>query len=295
MLIQIAAVLTTLVVVTTGGCARDGSPGSHFRQSGSYAADTSTSHVESGAAPLPGRWLRSFRYPTEATRSVETLSIGPPSAPLFAAGTVVLNAVMAPRRRRYPLIMLSQGSGGSAVQLAWLGMALARNGYIVAAGFSLGGHAVLALAGARTDLGGMLTSVRHPSEISRASLSPRCRLLRRSSLCSGPRTRVGCKTSSRRQDVLVNHTAETDNRGHSVHALCPAQPRLARSCRYVIDISCCALLAWTRRMSPAERYDVSRHQQILDEPPRRRTRQRGTDREPIFQPVEVTGQPLRCL
>jgi predicted dienelactone hydrolase len=72
-------------------------------------------------------------YPTDATSPVETLSIGPPSTPLFLAGVAIPDAPVAQDRARYPLVVLSHGTGGSAVQLAWLGLTLARRGYIVAA------------------------------------------------------------------------------------------------------------------------------------------------------------------
>lgn len=162
----------------------------------------STRHVWGGSEPRPLVTL--IWYPSNTTAPAETLSIGPPSAPLLLAGVVTPGAPLADRGP-YPLIVLSHGTGGSAVQLAWLGTALARHGYIAAAinhhgntgaegrydargfllwwerardmsttidrlledpllgtkidrerigaaGFSLGGYTVLALAGARTDL-----------------------------------------------------------------------------------------------------------------------------------------------
>lgn len=48
--------------------------------------------------------------------------------PLVAAG-----APLAPGARKYPLVVLSHGTGGAAVSLMWLGHALAAHGYIVAA------------------------------------------------------------------------------------------------------------------------------------------------------------------
>jgi len=129
--------------------------------------------------------------------------LGAPADPLFRLGRSAENAPPAEGRR--PLIVLSHGTGGSAAMLAWLGEALARAGYLVAAvnhhgntsaepvptpegfmlwweratdvnrllnrleddpqfgplvdrgrigaaGFSLGGYTVLAVAGARTSL-----------------------------------------------------------------------------------------------------------------------------------------------
>lgn len=72
-------------------------------------------------------------YPA-AENAVETQQvIGPPDAPLFLAGKAAEHAAMAPALNEWPLIVLSHGTGGSAMQMAWLGTALARAGYIAAA------------------------------------------------------------------------------------------------------------------------------------------------------------------
>lgn len=143
-------------------------------------------------------------YPADTPDIPDTLTMGPPGQPLFVAGVVARNASFA-NHAAHPLILLSHGTGGSALQLAWLGIALARRGYVVAAvdhhgntaaepaydprgftlwweraidlsvvldllladstigprvdrnrigaaGFSIGGYTVLALAGGRTSL-----------------------------------------------------------------------------------------------------------------------------------------------
>jgi predicted dienelactone hydrolase len=72
-------------------------------------------------------------YPAPVTAVEVQQVIGPPSAPLFEAGMASPNAPMEPTLRTLPLIVLSHGSGGSAMQMAWLGTALARAGFIVAA------------------------------------------------------------------------------------------------------------------------------------------------------------------
>lgn len=51
--------------------------------------------------------------------------------PLFTG--VPMQSGAAPEPGRHPLVLLSHGSGGNAANLAWLGAALAREGYIVAA------------------------------------------------------------------------------------------------------------------------------------------------------------------
>jgi predicted dienelactone hydrolase len=142
-------------------------------------------------------------YPASPDSSERPQLLGPPDAPLFFAGNTALDAALAPRPLKFPVILLSHGTGGSAAQLAWLGTELARHGYIAAAvnhpgnnslepytaegftlwweratdlsdaldqlildptfgprvdgsrvgaaGFSIGGYTVLALAGARID------------------------------------------------------------------------------------------------------------------------------------------------
>jgi predicted dienelactone hydrolase len=142
-------------------------------------------------------------YPVDASLPERRQTIGTPGHPLFIAGSVALDAPIARAPKRFGLILLSHGTGGTARQLAWLGTALARAGFIAvaidhpgnngagdptvqgftlwwlrarelsmaldtivanrtfgphvdltrigAAGFSLGGYTVLALAGGRVD------------------------------------------------------------------------------------------------------------------------------------------------
>jgi predicted dienelactone hydrolase len=54
-------------------------------------------------------------------------------AAIFKAGRSAKGAVMASSPSKLPLIVLSHGTGGAAMGLAWLGETLAANGYIVAA------------------------------------------------------------------------------------------------------------------------------------------------------------------
>lgn len=72
-------------------------------------------------------------YPAPIDTVETPQTIGPPGAPLFLAGSAAPHAPFAPALESSPLILLSHGTGGSALQLAWLGTALARAGYIVAA------------------------------------------------------------------------------------------------------------------------------------------------------------------
>jgi predicted dienelactone hydrolase len=144
-------------------------------------------------------------YAAESGRPEVDWFIGPPANPLFRLGHSAEGAPVARLTSKRPLVVLSHGTGGSAPMLAWLGEALARAGYIVAAinhhgntsaeesptpegfmlwweratdltrvldrllsdsqfgrlvdarrvgaaGFSLGGYSVAAVAGARTSL-----------------------------------------------------------------------------------------------------------------------------------------------
>ncbi len=72
-------------------------------------------------------------YPA-AESAVETPQfIGPSDKPLFEAGKATAHASFAPTLQPFPLILLSHGTGGSAAQMAWLGTALARAGFIAVA------------------------------------------------------------------------------------------------------------------------------------------------------------------
>lgn len=143
-------------------------------------------------------------YPVADLASETFITIGPPNQPLFEVGKVSTDAALHTTESSLPCVVLSHGAGSSALQLAWLGIALAAQGYVVAAvnhhgnnslepytaqgfmlwweraqdlsvlldhlladkvlgvvidpkrigaaGFSLGGYTVIALAGGHTDL-----------------------------------------------------------------------------------------------------------------------------------------------
>ena len=81
-------------------------------------------------------------YPAENGAGAKDQYIGPPDAPLFYAGRAAKDAALAPTFGRFPLIALSHGTGGSAMQMAWLGTYLAARGYIVVAVNHPGNNAV---------------------------------------------------------------------------------------------------------------------------------------------------------
>jgi predicted dienelactone hydrolase len=72
-------------------------------------------------------------YPADSGAEEQTQWIGPPEAPLFNAGKAIPEAKVAVSLERFPLIVLSHGTGGSAMIMGWLGAGLAAHGYIVAA------------------------------------------------------------------------------------------------------------------------------------------------------------------
>jgi CubicO group peptidase (beta-lactamase class C family)/predicted dienelactone hydrolase len=63
--------------------------------------------------------------------NVEQVTLGSSQAPVFNAGHVVKNGT--PLSGKYPLVMMSHGTGGSALQMLWLAEALVKQGYVVAA------------------------------------------------------------------------------------------------------------------------------------------------------------------
>ena len=85
-----------------------------------------------GTAPRP--LTTAIWYPAAATATKEeTIFGGPPGKEIFVPVTVAPGAEISPAARRYPLIVMSHGTGGSAIMMMWLGYYLASRGYIVAA------------------------------------------------------------------------------------------------------------------------------------------------------------------
>ena len=163
-------------------------------------------------------------YPAVDTAIESKQFVGPPAAPLFEAGMAATDAELAPSVGGWPMVLLSHGSGGSAMQMAWLGTALARAGFIAvavdhpgnnsndkmtpeglllwwerttdlsqvldgmladdefgkridqarigAAGFSIGGFAVLQLAGAQTDISDFFSQCREKPDSTGCVIPP---------------------------------------------------------------------------------------------------------------------------
>jgi len=86
----------------------------------------------SGEGPRPISTMVWYPAAT-SSREHEWRIGGLPFAPLFRAGWAALDAELEPGDERFPLIVLSHGTGGAAAQLAWLAEGLAARGAIVAA------------------------------------------------------------------------------------------------------------------------------------------------------------------
>ena len=81
-----------------------------------------------GTAPRP--LITDIWYPTLDDGKETELYIGPPDSPQFKAGRVIRDAEIA--QGVFPLVLLSHGTGGTALQMGWLATILAEHGYIVA-------------------------------------------------------------------------------------------------------------------------------------------------------------------
>lgn len=76
--------------------------------------------------------LTTVWYPAASTGTEQPIDI-PGLSQLFNLGSAAQNADLPGSPAKFPLIVLSHGTGGSALSMAWLGEALVRHGYIVAA------------------------------------------------------------------------------------------------------------------------------------------------------------------
>jgi predicted dienelactone hydrolase len=72
-------------------------------------------------------------YPAGPGTAVQPIVVGPPQTPYFVEGEGAKDAPLASGPARLPLIVISHGTGGTAMDLAWLCAGLAARGYVVAA------------------------------------------------------------------------------------------------------------------------------------------------------------------
>lgn len=91
--------------------------------------------------PTPYDWrnakthaiLATIWYPAAAAAREEAQWVGDSRNPFARAGEAAPDTTMAPTPRRFPLIVISHGTGGSALAMAWLGTRLAAHGFIAVA------------------------------------------------------------------------------------------------------------------------------------------------------------------
>jgi predicted dienelactone hydrolase len=76
--------------------------------------------------------LATVWYPAVPSAIVEHVEI-PGMSKLFIIGSAAQDARLASAPVKFPMIVLSHGTGGSALQMAWLGTVLAAHGYIAVA------------------------------------------------------------------------------------------------------------------------------------------------------------------
>lgn len=122
------AVMVALSAALTGGIAHaaaDVTVGMVTRQ---YTDDSRTEWEGSRPRPL----TTAIWYPVAPTRKL-TFVFETSKTPVFFPIAVAPDAALASTSARYPLVLLSHGSGSSALQMMWLGYHLASRGFIVAA------------------------------------------------------------------------------------------------------------------------------------------------------------------
>ncbi len=71
-------------------------------------------------------------YPASDNAEETIFSFGTPE-PLFQFDSVAIEADLQQEKKNYPLVVLSHGTGGSALQMGWLAWHLAAHGYIAVA------------------------------------------------------------------------------------------------------------------------------------------------------------------
>ncbi len=114
------------------GCAEDSLPPPPAgpavgMQRFAWTDDTRTSWDNAGSRPV----TTTVWYPAGDVEQAPVLI--PPKKPIFFPGHAARNAPLANRDTQYPVVLLSHGTGGAALQMMWLGRALAARGFVVAA------------------------------------------------------------------------------------------------------------------------------------------------------------------
>jgi predicted dienelactone hydrolase len=113
----------------------------------SYNVGVTTRHV---FPPEPYDWrgagshalLEVVWYPAESGANAKPQLIPPVGTAILQAAPAAPEAPIAPSPAKFPLILLSHGTGGTAHSMAWFATALASRGYIVAAVNHPGNNAI---------------------------------------------------------------------------------------------------------------------------------------------------------
>lgn len=71
-------------------------------------------------------------YPAPAGTPVRPIEVGPPGQPYFVEGEGALDAPLESAPARLPFVVVSHGTGGTAMDISWLCASLAAHGYVVA-------------------------------------------------------------------------------------------------------------------------------------------------------------------
>jgi predicted dienelactone hydrolase len=92
-----------------------------------YLEDTSRPNWD-GNGPRPLSWAA--WYPASDGAVQREHFLGPASAPWFTIGLSARGAPLLSTHHRYPVVVLSHGTGGNVLSLGWLGRRLAQHGFV---------------------------------------------------------------------------------------------------------------------------------------------------------------------
>jgi predicted dienelactone hydrolase len=88
------------------------------------------------------RLLTMIWYPAAADAHEKPQQFPPNGNPILDGGNTAPGAPLAPTPAKFPLVMLSHGTGGTSANMAWLASALAARGYVAAAVNHPGNNAI---------------------------------------------------------------------------------------------------------------------------------------------------------
>jgi predicted dienelactone hydrolase len=105
---------------------------SEFKVGGAFRKFTPSDKSYNWRGAKTHALLATVWYPAVPSAVVEPIEI-PGMSQLFVIGSAAQDANIASVPAKFPMIVLSHGTGGSALQMAWLGTVLAAHGYIAVA------------------------------------------------------------------------------------------------------------------------------------------------------------------